>query len=249
MAAGWQLYRLSPGMWTLLVFASWLLIALVKQVPYLGALASIILVPVFTMSFMAMCEELRHGRRLRANLLFAGFRTRLVPLLVLGALYLFSILATLWLSSLADGGTLMNWLMWGRLPDQTAWDDGRLFRGILIASAIATPVLAAFWFAPLLVAWDGMSAGKSLFYSFFGCMRNWRPFFIYGLVLALLVIGFSVLISIAALGSGSNRGLLSGLFIAYVLMLTPTTLASFYVAYRDVFPEAPAEPPLAGAAT
>ena len=33
LLAGWQLFRASPGMWILMVFAYWFLVAMLDQVP------------------------------------------------------------------------------------------------------------------------------------------------------------------------------------------------------------------------
>src|SRR4026207_745459 len=49
MAPGGQLYRLSPGMWTLLVFTWWALIALANQVPYVGPVGTTVVLPAFMM--------------------------------------------------------------------------------------------------------------------------------------------------------------------------------------------------------
>ena len=56
--------------------------------------------------------------------------------------------------------------------------------GILLV--LASPLLMAFWFAPLLTAWNGVGAGKSLFFSFVASWRNWRAFAMYGLTLAVV---------------------------------------------------------------
>lgn len=47
------------------------------------------------------------------------------------------------------------------------------------------------WFAPLLIANKGLSCGKALFYSFFGCLRNLAPIFTLGVIL----LGGSILLS------------------------------------------------------
>jgi hypothetical protein len=245
IAAGWQLYRLSPGMWTLLVFTWWVLVALISQVPYIGPPAATVALPAFMMSFMAMCEELRHGRPLAPALLFAGFRRGLPVLLVLGVMYLGSIVLVLWLSSFVDGGVLLNWVMWAKAPPEAAIRDGSLSKALLLASTLATPVFAAFWFAPILAVWDSMGAGKALFYSFFGCLRNWRPFMVYGLVLIAGAIGFSIIVTAAAVLAGGNQAVLRGLVLAATLTLLPTMFASFYVAYRDIFPAPAAQEPVA----
>lgn len=247
MATGWQLYRLSPARWTLLVFAWWVLVAVLNRVPYVGPLAATLLLPAFMMSFMAMCEEVRHGRPLRPALLLAGFQTRPGPLIALGGLYLASIVAVLALSSLADGGLLLNWVMWAQAPPDEAIRDGTVSKSLLLASVLGTPVFAAFWFAPILAAWEGMGAGKSLFYSFFGCLRNWRAFLVYGLAVTFAAVMLSLLVVIGAVASAGNPAAARGLLLAATLMMMPTLFASFYVAYRDIFPEAAdsvVEPPL-----
>ncbi len=236
MAAGWRLYRLSPGMWTLLVFTWWMVIALFNQIPYLGPLATTIALPAFMMGFMAMCEELRNGRRLRPALLFVGFHRRLPALIGLGTLYLVAIFLVLATSALIDGGALLGWMMWARIPPDSALRDGSLLKSLLLAGALSVPVFAAFWFAPILAAWDGMSAAKSLFFSFFACLRNWRAFLIYAVVVALYATGFSVLVTLAALASGGHPAAVRGFMIAGTLVLLPALFASFYVAYRDIFP-------------
>ena len=245
MAAGWQLYRLSPGMWTLLVFTWWILIAVFNQIPYVGPIGTTVALPAFMMGFMAMCEELQHGRPLRPALLFVGFRSRLPSLIALGIFYVVAILIVLWVSSWFDQGALLDWMMWAKAPPEISLRDGSLYQALLIATALSVPVFAAFWFAPILAAWDGMSAGKSLFYSFFACLRNWRAFLLYGVVVAFYGLAFSVLVTVASIASGFHPAAVRGFMLAATLILMPALFASFYVAYRDIFP--PPEPPQATA--
>jgi hypothetical protein len=106
----------------------------------------------------------------------------------------------------------------------------------MVAALLSTPVFAAFWFAPVLCAWDGMGAGKALFYSFFACLLNWRAFLAYGALTALVM----VLVPLAALSLpllllGAERTQMAPLVLPILLLLLPTLFASFYASYRDIF--------------
>ena len=236
LVRGFFLFRKNPAMWILLVFTYWILIALVNQIPVAGPLVATLLLPAFSVSFMAICEELDRRRPLRPILLFAGFRKKLPTLINMGGLYLLAIMLVLGVSALADGGALANWVIYGTAPSTAAIRDGSLSRALVIAAAAGTPVVMAFWFAPVLAAWDGMSAAKALFFSFFAGWRNWRAFLLYGAVLALAGAALSVVLVTASVILRGHPDLLRLGLIAAVLVTMPTLFGSFYAAYRDVFP-------------
>ncbi len=240
---GFDLFRRSPAMWILLVFAYWMLIRFVNEVPLVGSLAATLFLPAFSVSFMVMCEELELGRRIHPALLFAGFRRGLPTLVTMGGVYLASILTVIALSAIADGGALFNWVVRATPPPESAVDDGSLARAQLLAAVLGTPIAMAFWFAPVLAAWNGMGAGKALFFSFFAGLRNWRAFLVYGGVLASAGLVLSMLLSAILHARGNVDALRLVLFTAALLVL-PTLFGSFYAAYRDVFPPsaAPEEP-------
>jgi hypothetical protein len=242
---GFALFRKSPAMWAFLTLTYIMLMQLLGMIPVLGWFAATVLIPVFSASFMIASRELDQGRKLRADLLFSGFRENLPALLGQGGCYLASALAILGLSALLDGGELLQMMVLGRKPPAEAYEDGSLAMAAILAGALYLPVLAAFWFAPALSAWREMPALQALFYSFFAAMRNWKAFLGYGLALALLSMICSFTLFVLAL---LVRGLLGdktqGAFLLVILpvMLSyvPTLFASFYASYRDIFPEPPA---------
>ena len=236
LARGFFLFRMSPATWTLLVFTYWVLVALVSQIPVAGPLAATLFLPAFSVSFMAMCRELDQHRPLRPVLLFAGFRTQLPTLLTMGGLYLLAIMLVLGVSALADGGVLARWVIYGTAPSAAAIRDGSLSSALIIAAIAGTPVVMAFWFAPVLAAWEGMGAAKALFFSFFAGWRNWRAFLFYGAVLVLAGAALSVALRAAAVMLRGHPDLLRLGMIAAVLVTMPTLFGSFYAAYRDIFP-------------
>lgn len=236
LARGYLLFRKNPAMWILLVFTYWILMSLFNQIPVAGPLVATLFLPAFSVSFMAMCRELDRGGPLRPVLLFAGFRENFPTLLSMGGLYLLAIMLVLGLSALADRGALANWVIQGNAPDATAIRDGSFSSALIIAAMAGTPVVMAFWFAPVLAAWEAMGAAKALFFSFFAAWRNWRAFLLYSAVLALAGAVLSVALVTAALVLRGHPELLRLGLIATVLATMPTLFGSFYAAYCDIFP-------------
>ena len=194
-----------------------------------------------------MCRELEGQRALEFGHLFAGFRVNLPVLLVLGGIYLAATTALLALTQVADGGHLMRWMMFGTPIPESALRDGSLTNAALLGVALYAPVLAAFWFAPVLAAWNGLSATKALFYSFFAAIANWRAFLVYGMVI-LAIVTMIPGIAIAFLGAllqGSPAALtvVPVFIMVFFIALVPALFASFYASYRDVFPPPAPEPP------
>jgi hypothetical protein len=241
LVAGWHLFRASPAMWTLIVFSYWLLVAVIDQIRYLGPLIVAVSLPAFSVSFMTLCDSLRRGRPPMPAVLFSGFRQRPRALLVLGVLYLASIVLVVALTALSDDGLMFNWMVLNSPPPAEALKDGRLASALLVASLFALPVLTAFWFAPVLTAWDAMSPAKALFFSFFGCWRNWRAFFLYGMAIAGLGFCISLLIALLGAAAGGNVEAARGMMLGATVMFMPTLFGSFYAAYRDIFPQSEEE--------
>ena len=243
---GFSLFRKNPAMWAFMVFSYIMLMQLLGMVPVLGWLAATVLIPAFSASFMIVSRELDLGKGLRFALLFSGFSSNLPALLRQGGLYLASALAILGLSAMVDDGALLKLMVLGERPPAAAYENDGLAVAAALAGTLYLPLLAAFWFAPALSAWQNLPAFQALFYSFFAVWRNWRAFLAYGLALVLLGLVCSLALFLLAL---LLRGLLgSKSQDAFVLVVLPVMLsyvpivfASFYASYRDIFPTRDAE--------
>src|SRR3979490_899555 len=245
LVSGFALFRKSPPMWLFLVFTYWVAPTVLGQIRSVGPAASTVLMPAFSVSFMVMSAVLDRGGLLRPALLFAGFKSGPAALGAPGVLSLLSIVMVLGVASFADAGALMQWVLSGQEPSVEALRDGSVSRAMLVATLAATPVLMAFWFAPVLAAWTRIGAAQSLFYSFFAVLRNWRAFFVYGAVLALAGAVFLVAVTVAAVLMQEKVQVLHSLALILTLLSLPTVFPSFYASYRDIFPEnaVPPEPP------
>ncbi|MEF8769495.1 MAG: BPSS1780 family membrane protein [Candidatus Accumulibacter phosphatis] len=234
---GFRIYRKNHLMLTLLVVSYWVLMALVNIIPVLGTVATTLCIPAFSVSLMNACRRIDHGSPLSPQLLFSGFASNLRGLLILGAIYLAATIGILAVSALADGGALMAMMLAGQKPAEEVVNDSSLLLATQIALIFLCPLMMAYWYAPVLAGWHGLSPAKALFFSFVACLRNWRAFLVYSLaiiVVATLVPGL-ILGILATLLPGSAALLAIVMTVLLILVLAPTLFASFYISYRDVF--------------
>ncbi len=234
---GFRIFRRNHLMLTLLIISYWMLMALLNVIPVLGTIITTLCIPAFSVSLMNACRDIEAGIPLTPPLLFSGFRRHLRGLLTLGAIYLAATVAILALSGLADGGALMQMMLAGKKPDEETLASGELLLATQIALALLSPVLMAYWYAPLLTGWHGFSPAKALFFSFVACARNWRAFLVYSLAILLVAMLVPALFLgvLAALLPDSAALLTVLAAVLVILVLAPTLFASFYVSYRDVF--------------
>jgi len=237
LADGFRIFRKNPLLLGVIVVSYWILMAVVNAIPLLGPVVATLCIPAFSVSLMNVCRDIEHERRITPLHLFSGFRRNLRPLLTLGAFYLGGVLAILGVSALADGGALMQMMISGKPPGEELLAGGSFLVATQIALLLLTPLMMAYWYAPVLAAWHDLPIGKALFFSFIACLRNWRAFFAYAVALMLF----------GALLPGLALGLLASLmpqsanfftalfFMPLLFVLAPTLFASFYVSYRDVF--------------
>lgn len=237
LGEGWQLFRASPLGWLALVFAYWLIMTMVSLVPYAGVAAASILVPAFSVGFMAAARAAERGARVELAQLFDGFRHGPKAQLVLGGAYLACLAAVLGATTLADDGALARWMIVGRRPQDEVLESGAFTTALAAAVLLYTPVMGMFWFAPLLVAWHSSAPGKALFFSLAAFVLNWRAFLAYGVVTAAvtLVVPFAVLTGVMLASGGTLSAPVMSLVFPLLILLLPTLFASFYASYRDIF--------------
>ena len=233
LTAGFALYRRSPPLLTLLTLGYLLVVVAFGQIPLLGPFLLPLLLPALTALVANGCRVLdlaQERAQPMAQALTSGLLEQRGPLLRLGALHLLGTLIVLAIDVLIEGS---DWSVLDPGMNKETVGLAHMLRLMLVAS----PLLLAFWFAPLLTAWDKMPAAKSLFFSFIASWRNWRAFLAYGLA-AMLVGVFlpGLLLIIASLLSKVLGDIVSmALRMLLVLVFAPVLMASVYLSYRDVF--------------
>ena len=237
LSEGWRLFRAAPLGWLALVFAYWLLMALASLLPFVGVAAASVLVPPFSVGFMAAARAAARGAPLELALLFEGFRHEPRAQFTLGLAYLACLALVLSATVVADGGALVRWMLAGERPGDEVLQSPDFLAALVCAAALYTPVMMMFWFAPPLAAWHSTGAARALFFSFFGCLMNWRAFLAYGAVTAsvTLALPFFALWVLMLASGGAAKLPVTALVLPLLVVLLPTLFASFYASYRDVF--------------
>ena len=251
-AAGWSwfkggfsLFKKQPAELSTMFLSYLFLMLAVGFIPLAGQILPLLLVPVFSITFMQACVQVEQGKRVYPNLLFSAFRSpALRRLLLLGVLYLIAVVGAVAASTLVDDGAFLDMMTKRGGADPKVLAQLPWARGMLVAGLVYLPAGMCFWFAAPLVAWQNMGVGKAIFYSFFAVLRAARAFIVYGLAWMLMgVILPSILSTLVALLFGSSLVSLM-ILLPLSLILTAILYCSFYPTYVSIFgakdgPQAP----------
>ena len=231
------MFRAAPLSWIALAFSYWLLMNLVLLVPVLGIIAAPVLVPPFSVGFMAASRAAARGGPVGLEHLFSGFRKNLRGQLVLGVVFLACLALVLGATALFDHGALAHSMLVGPPGARAEQDASGMLAAMLVAVVLYFPVMMMYWFSPVLVAWHGVGVAKALFFSLMACVLNWRAFLAYGAVTILMtVVAPSLAISaVLVAAGGAQAARLEAFVYALFLVMLPTLVASFYASYRDIF--------------
>lgn len=234
---GFRLFRTNPALLTFLVFGYWLTLVFLNLVPFLGVVLAPLCVPALSVGVMNGCRALERGSENGFGLLYSGFQKNRNVLLVLGAAYLVGSLAVFAASAVVDGGALLAIMMAGQRPPDDLLQSDQIMAALEVSLVLMIPLLMAFWFAPMLAAWEAMPAMKAIFFSFIACARNWRPFVFYGLGVALIsaILPGVLLGIVGAVSAPLLRMVAIAITLPLLFVFVPTLFASFYVSYRDIF--------------
>lgn len=237
---GFELFRKQPAELSTLFFGYMFLMLALGIIPVIGQLLPLILVPLFSMTFMHACVYVETGKRVYPNLLLVGFRSPAVRTLIkLGLLYLTAAMVAIGASSLVDGGIFLQAITGQIALDAQTVRDSNMTLAMIFSTVLYLPAAMAFWFAAPLIAWQNMGVGKAVFYSFFAVRRAGKAFLIYGLAWVTIGIVFPIILSslIGAILNSPNASIF--ILMPMSLVLTVIMYCSFYATYTHMFGPAP----------
>lgn len=217
-------------------------VSVLSLIPLAGTLISLALVPAATLGLMAASREAEQGRFPMPTLLVTAFRagpanTR--SMLMLGAMYAAALMLVIGVGALfaADLPPV-------EMPDGEVSPERvrAMFNnpGLWLSLVLYVPVLMAFWHAPALVHWHGVSPLKSLFFSLMACWANKGAMLLYGLGWMAVIMMAGVVMNLLAVLFG-GAALFNLILYPMVLLLAAMFHTSIWFTVRDSF-VTPADP-------
>ena len=219
----WRIFCAAPLTWIAILVAYVAISIVLAIIPVIGAVAHVVLTPVFVGGVMLGCHALARGEPLDFAHLFAGFKENRFPSLALLGLILLALTIVFGIVMLAClfvtiGISGLTALAGQGDPWAIAGAVGVGFVIVLFIALVgATLIAMAYWMAPALVVLDGMEPVAALKKSFDACLTNMGAFLVYGVIYVGLAIAASI-----PLGLGW-------------LVLAPMVVASCYASWRQIF--------------
>lgn len=229
LVEGWQLFVRAPGIWIVMMLIYLGISVVLSFIPFVGGLASMLLLPVLAGGMLYGAAALARGEPLEIVHLFRGFQDqeRMGPLVLLGAISLAGYVLIALVVLLFMGGGLMM----GAALDSTgaivpSEAMGGLFAGagliaLLIVLTISVLIAMALFYGIPLVMLGGQNAWPAAQDSIAACWINILPLLVFGLIYLVLAV-----VAVMPFGLG-------------LLILGPVTVGAIYASYQDVFGETP----------
>lgn len=214
----WDLFKRSPGLWVGM-FIVFFVCSMVLAIIPLGGLVSTVLYPVIAGGIMLGCRELEQGRALEFSHFFAGFQKHAGSLMLVGVMYLVCMIVIGVIVGIVFALFIPFMAMKANPNDLSGLFAMAPFfvLAVLIGMALALPVIMAMWFAPAIVTFHNEQPVAAMKASFRGCLRNFMPFLVYGIVGIVLMI-----VALIPFGLG-------------LLVFAPIIWITMYTGYRDIF--------------
>jgi hypothetical protein len=258
MTKGFHLYRKNAKSISLITFIYALVVTAPTFLPVVGTGFSVVvgvLGPALFAGLISIYRALDRGQGVSLDIFLRPARTRLAPLCGLGAANLFFMVIVfalgigVFMLISGEGIDPLLRLLIAAKNDALTPDDLKQFMQVFLAFAagymvillLIFPLIMAYYFAPLLIAWEHVPVGKAAVFSFVACLKNWRPFLLFGLfwmvgiamlgTVAVMLIGIFLLVLPKALAFP----LAALLYVATLLIILSCSLVFYYVSYQDIF--------------
>lgn len=231
---GFNIFCKQPQFLAPFVAVYFFLLSQNKIFPWPIQLLVVMLFPAGFTVVMNICRAVDKNLPMQGTAILFGLQENIKKLMAQGLIFMFA--ATLIITAI---GLIDSSVPFMRpLPENGGYAMttlNQLTVTEIVGLSLLLPVGLAYWFAPILVAWHNFTIIKSLFFSFFACLRNWRVFLVYVLSVLVFASIAPYVLSKVLLLAVSNSVALFILVGVFIFVILPTLYASFYVSYREIF--------------
>lgn len=235
LGKGWNLFMRAPAPWLLLglaAFGCFLVFIVIAMIPILGALVQMVVQlgmvfagPILLAGFYMTADRSNRGETIEFGQFFDGFRSNIGQLLMVGLLnfavsIVFSIVLIVMFAiviGVTVGFAALTGQNDGAAPAFGVAAIVLISLVALFAIAVGLVINLLFWFAPMLVAMNGMTAVDAIKLGWRAGRKNLGGYLVFCLLAFLVVLGGYI-----------TCGL--GLLVAL-----PVLACSSYSAYREIF--------------
>lgn len=237
--AGLRVFGRQPLGFSSLFAVFGLAVFVLVQIPLLGSLVALGLVPMLTMAFMLGTLQALQGKSPHPGLFIPLLRdtTQRRRLLQVGGAYVAALMLVVLLSHVLDGGRLaaaVSAMADSQANAEAALQDPALAGSMLMRAALVTVVSLLFWHTPALMCWGGMPLGKALFSNIVGCWHSRGALTLFGVAWVALMMAFTALVQLlfGVLGLSS---VMAQAIVPMALLASTAFYASLYFSFVDTF--------------
>ena len=213
-------FKQNPFAWIGAIIVFIILYMVLSLIPFFGALAISLLSPVVMAGFSMGAQEQDNGGDFRVGHIFSGFSRNFGQLVLVGVLYLLFII----LIGAVFGGIIAATMAGAGSMDPSAGPavimnsmGPAMIIFLLLGFILMLFVFMAYYYAPVLVALDDMTAVSAMKMSLKGSLKNLLALIIFWILSSLLMIVAMIPVLLG------------------LLVVIPMLQASVYVSYRDIF--------------
>ncbi len=212
-------------------------IAVTGFVPILGTALGLALIPAASLGLMAATQEASRGRFPMPSVLLSAFRagkSQARAMVVLGTMYALAFVTIAAATVPVDDGEFAKAYLLGGELTQDMMKGAEFQSAAMIFLLLYIPFACAFWHAPALVHWHGITPGKSVFFSLVACWRNKGAMVVFALTW-MGVMAASFLLVLMLTGAIGGQQLAGVVMMPTTLLLASMFFVSMYFTFRDSF--------------
>jgi uncharacterized membrane protein len=213
----WPMFTKNAGMWIVLGLVMLVIYIVLAFIPFIGGVASALLAPVLVGGWLIAARKAEAGGALEVGDLFAGFKEKVGPLVVIGAVLLGITIVAVLIFGLLGFGAAVGMSGGVNTGAGVGAMMGIGFLGLLLTLVFGFLIAMAFWYAPALVVFRDVQPLDAMKASFSAGLKNIVPFLLYGLIYIVAAV-------IASIPFGLGW-----------IVLVPLLMLTIYVSYKDLF--------------